>query len=253
MATVAELVSHLNQADPAQAFAAWRQLQTMTLAAGGAGNEAPRAELAAALAAEMTATNEQKNDKGKVTHSPKYTPQVRSQVARLLSDVAGESEVAAVRQLLDDFNVREMARWALDRITAPGATATLVDLAKQAVGPEFRVGVVNALGRRSGNDVRAALEQCATDADEEVRLAALEALANLPAAESDAVLESALQASSARPAAQLRLWKARLRLAEGLVRAGQAAAGKKVYEAVAAAGGESPQVAAAKRALQSMA
>lgn len=253
MATVAELVAHLNQADPAQAFAAWRQLQTMTLAAGGAGNEAPRAELAAALAAEVTATNEQKDAKGKITHTPKYTPRVRSQVARLLTLVAGESEVAALRQLLDDFNVREMARWALDRIAAPGATATLVDLAKQAVGPEFRVGVVNALGRRSGDDVRAALEQCTTDSDNEVRLAALEALANLPAGESDTVLEGALQASKDSPTTQRRLWKARLRLAEGLVRTGQAAAGKKVYEAVAAAGGESPQVTAAKRALQSMA
>lgn len=253
MATVSELVGQLGAGDPAQVFGALRQLQALVVGVGGPGKEVPRAELAAALAGEMNAANETKNAKGEISSSPKYNAKVRGLAARLLAEVGGESEVAALRQLLDDFNVREMARWALDRMTSPGATATLVDLAKNAVGPEFRIGVINALGRRAGEDVRVVLAQCALDHDEEVRLAAAEALANLPAVESDQVFDAVLKIGQPGPSAKRRLVKARLRLAEGLVRAGQAAAGKKIYEAVVAGGAEPPQVDAAQLALKALA
>lgn len=252
MANVSELVGQLGAGDQAQAYAAWRQLQTMTAAVGGPGKEVQRSELAAALAAEMNAATETKNDRGKVSQSPRHSPKVRGLAARLLALVAGEAEVSALGKLLNDFNTREMARWALDRIQSPGATAALVELTKSAVGPEFRIGVINALGRRGGEDVRLALAQSALDHDEEVRLAAAEALANLSAPESDQVFDAVLKIGQPSPAAKRRLMKARLRLAEGLVRSGQAAAGKKVYEAVVASEPEPPQLEAAQTALKAL-
>ncbi len=253
MATAVELVAQLGSGEQAHAFAALRQLQRLTLDAGAPGKEVQRAELAAALAAEMNAAHEHKSEKGKISYTPKHGPRVRGTVARLLASVAGESEVAALRQLGEDFGGREMARWALDRMSTPGATAALIDMAQNAVGPEFRIGVLNALGRRSGEDVRVALAKSALDHDEEVRLASAEALANLPAVESDQVFDAVLKIGQPSPPAKRRLVKARLRLAEGLVRAGQSAAGKKIYEAIVAQGADPPQVEAAQSALKALA
>lgn len=253
MATVSEWVGQLGAGDQAQAYAALQQLQRLTIDAGSPGREVQRAELASTLAKELNAANEHKDGRGKISYTPKYSPRVRGLVARLLAQVAGESEVAALRQLSEEFGAREMARWALDRMTTPGATATLIDLAKTAVGPEFRIGVLNALGRRTGEDVRVTLAQCALDLDEEVRLAAAEALANLPAPESDQVFEAVLKIGQPGPTAKRRLLKARLRLAETLVRAGQPQAGKKIYEAIVAQGADPPQAEAAQLALKSLA
>ena len=152
-------------------------------------------------------------------------------------------EAPALKQSLADFESRELARFALDRMTCQAATDALAEAALEAVGAEFRVGVVNALGRRSGSGVVNALKKCATDADPHVRLAAAEALANHPDASADELLVAAGKQSGDRAA--LRMAKARIRLAEGLVRAGQQEAGKKIYQAVAQSDAEGPQKKAA--------
>jgi HEAT repeat protein len=159
----------------------------------------------------------------------KYSSAVRGQVARALCEVGGDMEVPALKTALADFDAREMARWALNRMTCQAATDALIEAASKAVGTEFRVGAVNALATRSASAVLEALKQCAADADPEVRLAAAEALANHADASLDSII--APVAAAGGPRAESRIARARIRLAAQLAKAGQKDAARGIYQA----------------------
>lgn len=240
MSTIQELAEALNSGDQPTVYRAKRALAEMTADAGAPGKAAQRAELAAGLAKAETA----KNEKG---DSPKHSAKARGELARALSEVAGDMEVPALNETLRDFDAREMARFALDRMTCQAATDALADAALNAVGVEFRIGAINALARRSGSQLVDVLKACAGDNDPEIRLAAAEALANHSDASADPLIAELGKHSGQR--AQLRTTKARIRLAGKLAAAGQKDAAKNIYQAIAQSDAAPAQKKAAGRAL----
>ena len=248
MESVEKLCEQLGSNDQVQQYRAKRALAEMTAAAGAPGKESQRAQLAAALAKAEAATKP-RGDKDK-TPVPVYSARVRGEVARALAEVGGDMEVPALKQELADFDAREMARFALDRFTCEAAADALADAAVNAVGAEFRVGAINALGRRSGSRAIDALKKCAADGEPQVRLAAAEALANHADASADALLVEAGKQHGHRAA--LRMSKARLRLAGSLQNAGQKDAAKAIYQSVAQTAPREPQKKAAQHALEQL-
>jgi aminopeptidase N len=235
MASVEQLADQLNSGDQPTVYRAKRALSDMACAAGAPGKPGERAELAAALAKAENA----KNAKG---DAPKYSPKARAEIVRTLSLVAGDMEVAGLKETLGDFDAREMARFALDRMTCQAATDALADAALNAVGVEFRIGAINALGRRSGSQVVDVLKACAGDHDPEIRLAAAEALANHADATADPLIAALGKHGGQR--SHLRASKARLRLAAKLAGAGEKEAAKNIYQSIA----QSDAAAAQKKA-----
>jgi hypothetical protein len=224
MPSVTELVDQLNSGDQPTVYRAKKALADMVAAAGAPGKAAERAELAAALAKAESA----KNEKG---DAPKHSTKAQDEIARTMSEVAGDMEVPALKEALNDFNAREMARFALDRMTCQAATGALADAALNSVGVEFRIGAINALAKRSGSQVVDVLKACAGDSDPEIRLAAAEALANHSDASADPLLAELARHSGQR--APLRISKARLRLAARLVGTGQKETAMKIYQSIA--------------------
>jgi hypothetical protein len=215
MPSVEELADQLNSGDQPTVYRAKRALSEMVAAAGAPGKAGERAELAAALAKAEAARKS------------------RSEIARALAEVGGDTEVPALKETLGDFDAREMARFALDRMTCQAATDALVHAALNAVGIEFRIGAVNALARRTGSQVVDVLKACAGDSDSEIRLAADPLLCEL-----------ARQAGpQSGPRVQLRLTKARVRLAARLAGAGQKDAARQIYRSIV----ESETAAAAQK------
>lgn len=246
--SIGNLVEQLGSGDQAQGYKAYLELFNRAASAGAPGNESARSELARELAAELNAEVEDGDSKRQ-----KHSAKVRGLVARVLALVGGDEQVPAVKQTLGDFHAREMGRWSLDRIPGEAATSALIVAAVEGIGPEYRIGAINALGKRQGDATVAALKQCAEDGDLEVRLAAVEALSNQTEPEADASFASLLAESHLPERARGRAIKARIRLAETLARAGQTSAAKSVYEAVLAGKPDDPQRAAAQRGLAGLA
>lgn len=234
MQSVEKLCEQLASGDQATEYRARRALQEMAAQAGGAGKAKERAELAAALAEELVRTREvsdPKKPKDPPSKAPALPSGARSEICRVLSLVATDAEIPALKQALGDFEVRESARFALDRMPTQSATDALVEAAGTAVGVEFLVGVVSALGLRSGSSVVEALKECASNKRQavEVRLAAAEALANHAEPDCDA----AILAVGGTGRAARRVDRARLRLAANLAAAGQKDAARKIYDDLA--------------------
>lgn len=237
---VDKIVQQLASGDQAAAYRARRALEQLTAAVG-----APEAkgcsEVAARLAEHLLATQEG-------NQNPRYTPEVRGVLARALGNIGGEAEVGPLKALLSDFDVRENARFALQRIPADAAAEALAEAALQAVGSEFRIGVLAALATRSGSKAIDALRACAADEDRDVALTALEALANHPDASNDSLFSQA--AEKLGPSYLARLERARLRLAETLERAGQTDAARGIYQGLAKGASDEAPRAAAQAALE---
>ena len=206
---------------PAEAFKAYKQLEETATRASAPGSEAKCAEVAAELAAELNAeTPPTKNEKGKEEPGKsKYSSTVRNKICRLLACVGGAKEVPALVKMIGELEVREMARWSLDRNRSQAATDALIK-ALEEVGTEFRVGVVGSLGKRKCAMAMAALQDVANaDAEPEVRINAVEVLANFPEpANADVILKAT---QCACPLLSTRAWKAAVRLAENLRKAGK--------------------------------
>ena len=254
MPSVEQIVDQLGSSDQVKAYQARQALVKLTSEAGAPGNNQRREELAAALAKALSQTKEVKDPK-----KPNDKPQdvasrpanVRGLIARALASVAGEAEVSALQAALADFEVREMARWALDRMTCQGATDALVEAATKGIGVEFRVGAINALGKRNGSSTTAALRECAKDSDYEIRLAAIEALANHSDAANDEVIAGVSPEGPAGSGRRVnkRVARSRIRLADRLAKAGQKDAAKKIFAAVADGKADEAQKKAARVAL----
>jgi hypothetical protein len=239
MPSIEQLADQLNSGDQQAVYKAKLGLLQTVSAVGAPAKRADRQ----ALAAELAKAESAKTDKG----APKYSARARGELARAMSLVAGEAEVPALKAALADFSAREMARFALERITCQAATDALVDAALNAVGVEFRIGAVNALARRSTAGVVEALKKCAADTDAEIRLAAAEALAHHADAAADAAIVEAGNKGGERGV--LRTSKARLRLAETLAKAGQKDAAQQIYRSIAASDALAPQKKAAQSAM----
>lgn len=244
MASIKELVKQLDDKQEV-AYRAYKALEGIVTRASAPANDQERAAAAADLAAELNAMTKPEKDKNGKEKPPKlvHSTRVRNRVARLLSYVAGAKEVPALVQALADLEVREMARFALDRNTSNEATQALIKTLDE-VGPTFRTGVVNALGKRQGAGVLARLRQATEDEDGQVRIAAVEGLANFADASNDAFITKATKAKC--PRCRTRAHQARVRLAEKLRKAGKKSAAKRIYKAVCAGDADEPQKKAAE-------
>lgn len=238
MATINELAAQLASDDQTVVFRAKQAMNQAAWHAVGADAGALAKEIATEYAAKAEGKDELK-------HSPK----VRSELAQALSLVGGDAEVPALDAGKSSPD-REMARWSLDRIRSATSTAALILAARSDVGTEYRVGAIGSLGKRSGApvDVNTALKELASDKELEVRIAALEALANLGDASCDPLLAEAI-GKGGPDRATSRLVKARVRLGDALLRAGEKGQAKAVFQAVYASAADEPQKKAAERAL----
>jgi hypothetical protein len=252
MEPLEDIIKRLGDADQVVAFKAYQALLKVVMEDTRPGKEASRAKTAATLAAEVMArVPGGKDDKGKEKPPvPKYAAPVRIKTLRLLSYVATPKEVPTFVQACDDLDLREMARFALDGNTADEATKALIE-ALEKVGPEFRIGVVNALGKRKGPEAIKILQKAADDSEPEVAMAAIEALAGFPDPSSDPLLAKAAECDC--PKARNRANVARIRLAETLRLAGNKAAAKGIYSAILAGKADKPQRKAAELALKALA
>ncbi|HEX4144508.1 MAG TPA: hypothetical protein VHY91_13460 [Pirellulales bacterium] len=248
MANVNELAKQLGSSDQVKVYQAKQEMVLLTAEAGAPGKDRQRSDMAAEMAKCLATEKEQKDNKGKVSKVPELNAQARSLVCRYLANVGDQSEAAALERAMQDFDVREMARWALSRMTCQAATDALAKAAKTGIGDEFRVGAINALAGRSGSNVRETLVACAGSGSPQVRLAAIEALASDADPGNDAVLAKVAVGEGVR--AGKRVAKARLRLAENLVAAGQKQAGRQIYQQIADGKYDRAQQKAAQAALK---
>jgi hypothetical protein len=245
------MVARLGNDNPAEVFQAYKEIEELATRATAPGSETKRAELAAALAAELSAqTTATKDEKGKeVPPKPKHSRQVRGKICQLLTYVSGPQEVPALVQAMGELELREPARCALDRNMSEEATDALIK-ALDIVGADFRVGVVNSLGKRHGEKVLAALVKvAASDEDPQMRINAVEALANMPEAPA---VQAALKATQdPKSCIATRAWKAAVRLADNLHKAGRKTDAADLYRRINADGPDA-QKAAAKMAIEAM-
>ena len=242
--SVKEWVAQLASEKPAEAFKGYKQAEDAATRATAPGKESARAELAAALAAELNAkTAPRKDEKGKtIGPEPMYKPVVHGKICRLLACVAGAKEVPALVEALGNLSVREPARCALAANASAEATEALIK-ALEEVGAEFRVGVVNALGKRPGEKVVSVLRKAAAgDEAPEVRIAAVEALANIPEPANAEVVLKATQCKC--PVGATRAWKAAVRLAENLRKVGMKSEAAELYRKIEASGPKAQKAAA---------
>jgi hypothetical protein len=181
-----------------------------------------------------------------------YTPQQLVQrcenTMRVMAYVADGAQVPVLTEAIGIYDVREMARWALDRNTSDQATVALIN-ALDEVGPRFRVGVVGALSTREGAAVKSALKKAALDPEREVSMAAVDALSNFADASHDDVICKAAEKSNCRQCREAAM-KARIRLAETLCGAGKHDEARKIYKAVAKSDAPQAQKNAAELAMQ---
>ena len=128
---------------------------------------------------------------------PKHSAAVRGFCCQLLNPIASDAQVPALAAALTDLEVREMVRGVLDQIPRWSRRSQLLKAFGQ-IGPEFRVGVVNSLGQGRWREAMVHLDPRRKDADLEIRLTALEGLANFPESENDQLFVEAMQLDSPR-------------------------------------------------------
>jgi len=253
--SIKELVQLLGADDRAAAFGAYQELLEKILPATSYRSRKKNlhASVAAELVKELTSKVEvnvtpkkkrnNKEVKKKVKLKPAYSAGVRNKILRLLSFVTGPGQIVALTEALNDFELREMAIYALDRNKSAKATNALISALNQ-VGTDFRVGVVNYLSKRREGNVLGVLRKTASgDSDPEVRMAAVEALATFPEPANEDVMVKA--ADSDCKCIRSRAQKARVRLAETLVKHDKLEEAKNIYKAILAGDtGEAPKKAA---------
>jgi HEAT repeat protein len=183
-----------------------QQLQRMAVEAGRPGAEEERAALCTALAEKLAAAN----------------PVARAWMLRQLERIGRAECVGAVAAQLADHDelVRESARRALETNPAPEAGQALLKALTAAEKPAWRAALMNSLGSRGVSDppVVQALLKAAADVDDDVRSAALMALAKLGEKSAGSMIGEALGKGS--PRAQAVATDAYLLLAERLCEKG---------------------------------
>jgi HEAT repeat protein len=175
-----------------------------------------------------------------------HPARVRSHLARLLGYLPVETAVPYLAKALEDLEAREMARCSLESNPSEAATDALIG-ALDSTGATFCAGTVNALARKKGDRVEAALRKAAEDPQEEVRIAALYALADRPEPAHDAILDRASRSASAAERRVAHV--SRARLVETLCAAGEKQAAERIAKSILASGAPDPQKRAARLAL----
>jgi len=166
-------------------------------------------------------------------------------VCRKLMVIGSAASVPALAELLGNAELSHMARYALERISAPEAAAALRDsLAK--LGGAQKVGVVGSLGVRRDAASVATLAPLVADADASVATAAAYALGAIRSADAAKALAAAKPASDAAKKAST---DASLACAEALLADGKKAEALAIYKGVASGNGAKHVKLAATRGI----
>lgn len=97
---------------------------------------------------------------------------------RQLARIAGPDNVPGIAPLLDDDEMADMARYALETLDAPGVDAALITACAEATGPR-RVGLIATLGQRRSSSAVDLLADLAASDDQAAAAAALSALGHI--------------------------------------------------------------------------
>lgn len=251
MEAIESLTEQLGAADQTAAYKAYQSMLRMVTVLPG-NDPGQRGEIAAILAAQLNATVPGGKDKEGKERPPKirYSTEVRNRLLELLAYVPVAKEVPAIAEAMKDLELRESARQALARNDTTEATQALVTALKQQSGPEFRVGVVNALAGRSDQEAVKALREAIGDVELPVRIAAAEALALQPDPANDALIVKLTNADCSE--CRCRAYKARVRLASTLVQAGNTSAARTIYKDIARGDAGAAQKKAAEIGLKAL-
>ena len=156
---------------------------------------------------------------------------------RRLAVIGTKASVPVLAARLADTDDSHMARFALERIPAPEAG----DALRQALGTvrgDLVIGMISSLANRRDEASVAPLALLVRGESASVATAAAAALGRIATPAAAAALATATATSGPVAAA---VTDARLACADSLVAAGDRAAAKAIYEAVAAAVGDAPQ------------
>jgi HEAT repeat protein len=181
------------------------------------GNGAARKELEARLSAVL---------------STSVSRDAKDYVCRKLMAIGTASSVPALAPLLSDKDLSHMARYALERITAPEAAQALRDAMSSLTGA-LKIGVISSLGARRDSSSVSALASLVSNGDAAVARAAalaLGAIRNREAA--DALAKAKPSGDDAKSA----VTDATLACAEGLLAEGDKLQALAAYKKLAADG-----------------
>lgn len=207
---IPQWIRQMGDSDQVVAYFAYQSLLAEVLHASAPGREAAQAELAQALGEALVAQPAQgarPQQPSAASSNPflaaaarqtvpyQHPARVRVNLARLLGYLPHEAAVPYLAKALGDLEAREMARCSLELHPSERATEALAGALEEA-GPVFLVGVLNSLSKRKGAAVVAALRRAAKDPQPEVRMAAWEALADVPDPSHDAILAEAARNGS---------------------------------------------------------
>lgn len=158
---------------------------------------------------------------------------------RRLAVIGTKASVPVLAARLADTDDSHMARFALERIPAPEAG----DALRQALGTvrgDLVIGMISSLANRRDEASVAPLALLVRGESASVATAAAAALGRIATPAAAAALATATATATSGPVAAA-VTDARLACADALVAAGDRAAAKAIYEAVAAAVGDGPQ------------
>ncbi|MBW1811908.1 MAG: HEAT repeat domain-containing protein, partial [Deltaproteobacteria bacterium] len=173
-----------------------------------------------------------------VLKSPSATSDGKRWVCRQLSLIGTAASTSTLGQLLLDKELSDMARYALERIDAPEATAQLRLGLKKTSGT-MKVGIINSLGQRRDPLSKPAMIKLLGDSDLEVAMAAARALGNIGGADAAQALAQARAKAAGR--LQHTIVDAYLSCAELALDAGRKAEALAIYQKLYTPG-ESRQV-----------
>jgi hypothetical protein len=259
---VTQWISQMGDRDQVVAYFAYHSLEEEVFKVSRPGQTAAQAALAKVLGEALTAeakpgagtpgsasfrNNAFLTAAAQQRPEPLHPVRVRTGLARLLGYLSNETAVPFLARALGDLDARETARQALEGNPSERATDALI-AALDSPGPDFCVGVIHSLAKRNRAKAAAALRKAARDPQVEIRIAALQGLANIPEPAHDGIIAEATLAAS--PNERRTAHVARARLAANLQSAGNGPAAERIYRAILAADSPEPQKKAARLALR---
>jgi len=241
------LIKELSKPDGPENYRARVRLRNETARVGGKGQESERTELAAALA--KSVADSTPRERRRIYDRPFPNTLMRNELLRSLCEIAGPAEVAILMKAIEDFEVRDYVRRAIESIPGDEAASALAQMAVKGEGTEFRIGAINALAERKNSAAIEALRNCAADPDPRIRLAAAEALSKIGDPSAYPVIAQSFDPQRGW-APHANAARTRLRLGANVARAGNKPAADQIFRSVAANQPEQFQVKAMELGVQ---
>lgn len=151
----------------------------------------------------------------------------KADACRELAVIGGKDAVPALAALLPDAMLSHMARYALETIPDPSASAALRDALGKVKGRQL-AGVIGSLGVRHDLESVKPIAALLADSDADVAQAAARALGKIGGVEAAGAIQNAL--GTAAEGNRLAYCEGLFRCAEGLQAAGKAAEARGIYE-----------------------